>query len=438
MSQDALGAETDTAEGTEIEAPEIGAPETEAPETEAPETEAPDTEGAEEAEVERACPACGETAIPGSRFCEACGTALDAPPAATAEPVDGEDRTHTFVLPQQEEGQDAADPAAAPVDTADQAGASVAQVCGQCGGTIAADGYCEQCGAPAVRERDHWVEQPSEWVGGVCDRGIRHRRNEDAMALSADPQPGGVAVLVVCDGVTTARDSDVASLAAARAACDVLTGQRPGDAERAARIQAWTGTLTAAAEAAHRAVIVAVDAPAPSQGRAAAQAAASSPPSCTFVAAVVDGDLGMVGWLGDSRAYWLPDEGDAVQVSADDSWAGVRIAMGMDREEAESSPQAHAITRWLGPDNLDHQPQCASVALDSAGWLLVCSDGMWNYCSPAGALRELVRTTVAATGSVPADVAAGLVAWANGQGGHDNVTVAMARVQAGSEGKGVG
>src|SRR6185295_7524528 len=94
-------------------------------------------------------------------------------------------------------------------------------------------------------------------------------------------------------------------------------------------------------------------------------------------------------------------------------------------------PQAHAITRWLGPDNPDHEPQCTSIGLDSPGWLLVCSDGMWNYCSPAGELRELVTGTVAATGEQPAEVAGALVAWANEQGGHDNVTVALARVHAG-------
>ena len=34
------------------------------------------------------------------------------------------------------------------------------------------------------------------------------------------------------------------------------------------------------------------------------------PPSCTFVAAVADGDLIAVAWCGDSRAYWLADDGD--------------------------------------------------------------------------------------------------------------------------------
>jgi serine/threonine protein phosphatase PrpC len=40
-----------------------------------------------------------------------------------------------------------------------------------------------------------------------------------------------------------------------------------------------------------------------------------------------------------------------------------------------------------------------------------------------------VTSTVAATGEQPAEVAGALVSWANEQGGHDNVTVALARVQ---------
>ena len=55
--------------------------------------------------------------------------------------------------------------------------------CLQCGGAVDDDGYCTQCGTKAPSQRDHFEEQPAPWVAGVCDRGIRHHRNEDAMAL---------------------------------------------------------------------------------------------------------------------------------------------------------------------------------------------------------------------------------------------------------------
>ena len=102
-------------------------------------------------------------------------------------------------------------------------------VCAACGGAVAEDGYCGTCGARAAGPRDHVVEQPASWVAAVCDRGIRHPRNEDAVAVAADPEPGTRAVLVVCDGVSSSIDSDVASLAGARAARNVLaTSPRTG------------------------------------------------------------------------------------------------------------------------------------------------------------------------------------------------------------------
>src|SRR5205085_776576 len=103
----------------------------------------------------------------------------------------------------------------------------------------------------------------------------------------------------------------------------------------------------------------------------------------------------VVGWVGDSRAYWLPDTAEARQLSTDDSWAAEAIALGVAREEAESGPNAHAITRWLGADAPDPTPHILDATLDSAGWVLVCSDGLWNYCSEAAELAGLVKRTAA-------------------------------------------
>ncbi|WP_425414878.1 PP2C family protein-serine/threonine phosphatase, partial [Promicromonospora kroppenstedtii] len=131
-------------------------------------------------------------------------------------------------------------------------------------------------------------------------------------------------------------------------------------------------------------------------------------------------------WLGDSRVYWLPDAGPAEQLSVDDSWAQEMIAAGVPRAQAETSPQAHAITRWLGPDAPDTDARCAATVPNGPGWLLVCSDGLWNYCSDAHEMGELVRK-FAGCGE-PHAAAAALVRWANAQGGRDNITAALARI----------
>jgi serine/threonine protein phosphatase PrpC len=145
------------------------------------------------------------------------------------------------------------------------------------------------------------------------------------------------------------------------------------------------------------------------------------------VAAVLDGAILVVGWVGDSRAYWLPDVGDARLLTIDDSYAAEQIAEGATRAAAESGPQAHAITRWLGSDAPDHTPRTASLDLPGPGWVMLCSDGLWNYCSEAADMATLVRDTVSSAGPGPLELAAALVDWANAQGGMDNITVALAR-----------
>jgi len=353
--------------------------------------------------------------VAGERFCENCGADLpgsdvtggDLPDQAQVAAQGPDDDLLAAPAPQValREGV-----VVVPVDLAVRAA-----TCTACGGAVAADGYCEQCGTPAPNPRDHWVDEPAPWVVAVCDRGVRHSRNEDAVAVAAAADTGSFAVLVVCDGVSSAPDSDQASLAAARAARDVLAGP-PGDAgEDSAASMSLAG---AAAHAAASAV-----------ARRVAGSGRGSPPSTTFVAAVLQGRDAFVGWVGDSRAYWVPDGATAEQLSVDDSWAAEAIALGVPREEAESGPKAHAITRWLGADAPDPDPRTLSRRLDGPGWLLLCSDGLWNYCSEPEALGELVADT-REHAQAPRELAEALVQWAIDAGGADNISVALARVEA--------
>ncbi len=344
------------------------------------------------------CPACGEPALPGQLFCEACGAPLTGSAPVGPPPGSGPEA--------QRPGLRQADPRPA----------VAGPTCPACGGGIAADGYCEQCGRPAPAPRDHGVERPSTWVGGVCDRGVVHPRNEDAMSLAASPTPGGLAVLVVCDGVSSAPDSDLASLAAARRAAQVLGLPQPAGGAPDDRADAWAARMTRAAAEANAAVVE------------HSPAGAAEPPSCTFVAAVLDHGLLVTGCVGDSRAYWLPDHGEPRQLTTDDSWAQEMIVHGLPRAQAESAPQAHAITRWLGADAPDVDPRPRRADVQGPGWLLVCSDGLWNYCSAADDVARLVASTARAGGHDPVDLAEALVRWANDQGGRDNVTVALARL----------
>lgn len=346
------------------------------------------------------CPSCGAISAPGARFCESCGATLGDVDASA--PV-------AFV----------ADADRGPISTPTIRRSAVQQThvrppCAACGGEVGDDLYCTTCGTKAPSERDHFREAPAAWVAGVCDRGIRHTRNEDAMALAAQDEPGSHAALVVCDGVSSSTDSDRASLAAARASLEVLGPAMPhGLGVEDSAEAAATAVLTKAAAAANAAVIAHTDPSSP------------SPASCTWVAAVVAGDKVRYAGIGDSRAYLLPDGEDGVQLTVDDSVAQAFIDAGMPRAQAESGPGSHTIVKWLGLDAKDIVPRVGSVEVTGPGWLLVCSDGLWNYASEPAALHARVDEL----GSTdPAEVALALVRWANAQGGHDNITVALARV----------
>jgi serine/threonine protein phosphatase PrpC len=346
---------------------------------------------------ESICPACAAPVAVSDTFCEACGADLhgELPPPATR-------------------------PAASIDDTAPIPRTVVtAATCLQCGGRVLDDGFCGTCGQKAQSPRDHWFEQPAPWVAGVCDRGIAHLANEDAMALAATADRP-FAVLVVCDGVTSAPNSDRAALAASRAACSHLSSMsEPRSGGVAAAVTFWSDALNGAASEANSAAV----------GVAHTLGDPAEPPSCTFVAAVVSGSLITVAWCGDSRAYWLPDAGEARQLTVDHSLGTELMAAGKSRSEAEADPSFHTITRWLGADSVDHSPELVSQTIDGPGWFLVCSDGLWNYASAVDEIAGRVRVLCTAGATDPLPLAAALVDWANASGGHDNVTAALARCE---------
>ncbi|AKH82494.1 protein phosphatase [Streptomyces sp. CNQ-509] len=278
-------------------------------------------------------------------------------------------------------------------------------------GTIDADGYCERCGHAQPRERDH-MEHEVEGVAAVSDRGLRHHRNEDFFAIAGTALPNGApaTVAVVCDGVSSAGRPDEASAAASVAA--------------GASLQATLGRGLHPQQAMHEALLAAA-------GSVNELAAQHSPlshqnaPACTIVSAVIAGGILTVGWVGDSRAYWVPDDRAApsARLTEDDSWAAQMVAAGlMSEADAYADERAHAITGWLGADAHELDPHTASFKPDGPGVVIVCTDGLWNYAEAAAELAAAVPQDAATR---PLHAAQVLVGHALDGGGHDNVTVAV-------------
>ena len=141
----------------------------------------------EPASTSARCPACGESCVWGDRFCENCGTTLEtAVPAAIDEAP------------------------SAPTEPASCA-------CGA--GTADVDGYCTNCGRLLPAVTDHTESDLGPLAAAVCDRGLRHARNEDAVYLIARQ---ATVIAAVADGVSTSDHAGDASAAAVRSAGAVL------------------------------------------------------------------------------------------------------------------------------------------------------------------------------------------------------------------------
>ncbi|WP_374121181.1 PP2C family serine/threonine-protein phosphatase [Streptomyces sp. WAC00276] len=326
-------------------------------------------------------------------------------PAPAVEPAEGD----AEAVPA---GEDApADPREAVAAPADGGG----KTCVACrAGQVDPDGYCENCGHAQPRERDH-MEEEIAGAAAVSDRGLRHHRNEDAFALAEAALPDGspAVVAIVCDGVSSATRPDEASLAASRAASEALV--------------ASLGQGAHPQTAMHEAIVAAARAvdDLAEERPADAEAPRQNAPACTIVGAVAAGGLLVVGWIGDSRVYWVPAdrEGPVARLTEDDSWAAQMVAAGlMNEAEAYADSRAHAITGWLGADAYELDPHTASFKPDRPGVAVVCSDGLWNYAESA---EEMAAALPADALTRPLHSAQVLVGHALDGGGHDNVTVAV-------------
>ncbi|AFY93842.1 PP2C family serine/threonine-protein phosphatase [Chamaesiphon minutus] len=319
--------------------------------------------------------------------------------------------------------------------------------CHQCGGTIAlTDRFCEECGAslttnPSLQSSDNGCQKcgapPSKIdndryciecgfrqvaisndrieldfaanFAGASDRGRRHHQNEDAIALKIlDPD---TYIFVLCDGVSSSQHPELASRAAVTACIEAIAIALNGD--RAQPDNAIEIGVQAALQAVSK---IPID-----------PSSSIDPSSTTIVTAIVRDNIATIGWLGDSRAYWLVPE-KSLQLTQDDSWMRDAIESGMyTAAEAEASPYAHAIVRWLGADTADDGvPNLTTFAIPSNGYLLLCTDGLWNYApDPA----YLYHTLAQSPAPDPLSIVRHLVSYANQQGGQDNITVGILAIE---------
>jgi serine/threonine protein phosphatase PrpC len=329
-----------------------------------------------------ACPTCGAAATPGSAFCEDCGSALHGAGAASGD-------------------------SSRPVDPKLRCPA-----CGAGPSAIDGEGFCTQCGQRRLAPPRHHLEDAlSRRAAGVSDIGCKYDENQDCFVLAAGA--AGEIVAVVCDGVSRSQNA----MQGSQAACDAALASLHGDLARgiadpdAALKRAITAAQAAICGVPFTRGLLDGDEPVP-------------PAQATAVGVLVVGRRVTLGWLGDSRAYWV-GPGGARQLTTDHSWFNDVVGSGeMTADAARRDPRARAIVRSLGADLDGHDPGVAPDALTlnvtEHGALLVVSDGFYTYADEPR-IASLVRALGPEADALT--LARHLVDHARDQGGSDNITV---------------
>ena len=135
----------------------------------------------------------------------------------------------------------------------------------------------------------------------------------------------------------------------------------------------------------------------------------------TCISLLFQGEMGLLGHVGDSRAYAVRD-GEVTQLSEDHSLVNEQVRAGLlTAEEAKHSRLKNIITRSVGFEE--------DVLVDLIGFhtmkgdkFLLCSDGLANLVDNNEIRDHLVKFPLA-------DVPRELIALANERGGDDNITV---------------
>ncbi len=253
-------------------------------------------------------------------------------------------------------------------------------------------------------------------VTAVSDPGLRGKSNEDRFAISAhrlskaNPIPSLLAI--IADGVGGHRAGEVAAEMAVEAISRLVA-----ESDAAQPNQILSQAMAHASQLIYE-----------QSKRDLAQTGMGT----TAVCAWVIGDRLYTAAAGDSRLYLLRS-GALQRLTTDHTWVQEALDHGaLSLEGARDHPNAHVIRRYLGakhplhpdlrlrlhPDESDAQAEAnQGLRLLPGDRLLLCSDGLTDLVEDAEILAAF------SPGRSTKEALHGLVALANGRGGHDNITI---------------
>lgn len=244
------------------------------------------------------------------------------------------------------------------------------------------------------------------------DPGLVRKNNEDAVAIS--PQHG---LAILADGMGGQNAGEVASAIAVNVIRQVLeprlqqAQQLDGPVAEGGAVQQWMQEALAAANAAI--IKAAQDEP---QYRGM---------GTTLVLALLQPGRMHIAHVGDSRAYRFRRH-QLLQLTHDHSLLQQQIDAGLlNAQSARFSRNKNVLTRAVGIDYL-FKPELHEYPVEPGDLYLLCSDGLSDMLSAAE-----IRDILARLGANLEFASAVLINSANGNGGHDNVSVILIKAGAG-------
>src|SRR5436190_784071 len=258
---------------------------------------------------------------------------------------------------------------------------------------------------PALREMSALAKQLRLDVAQLTDVGRKREHNEDNMAFVI-PKDSQVmaskgALFIVADGMGGHAAGEVAS----EIAVDTVSNMYYQEDSKDVAVSLLRAIRRANASIHQR----------------AAENMLRSGMGTTCVAAVLRGNMSYIANVGDSRAYLV--RGNQVrQISQDHSWVAEQVRAGLlTEDQARSHAQRNVITRCLGTQP-DVEIDVFPVELQESDALVLCTDGLSGLISD-----EELRTIV--DQHQPQESVYLLVERANENGGPDNITAIVVRVQ---------
>lgn len=238
------------------------------------------------------------------------------------------------------------------------------------------------------------------FVVAKSDVGMTRRENQDRFCVKIIDDETVAAV--VCDGMGGAQSGGLASEIAANAVFDrLISNYRSGVEDNSIR-----NTILTSLTAANTLVYEKSKEDEDKKGM-----------GTTCVGALIKKDKAYIGSVGDSRAYLL-DESGIKQITNDHTIVEILYEQGkIEKDDKNNHEMSHIITKAIGTEpNLE--PDYFEVELKENSIILICSDGLTNYCSD-----ELIYSYV--YNKELESSLNDLINYANNKGGKDNITVAI-------------